>query len=32
MVFLDKRINVICDEMKKYAVRQRVPVEGIYYK
>lgn len=32
MVFLDKRINGICDEMKKYAVRQRVPVEGIYYK
>ena len=32
MVFLDKRINGICDEMKKYAVRQRVPVEEIYYK
>ena len=32
MFFLDKRINGICDEMKKYAVRQRVPVEGIYYK
>ena len=32
MVFLDKRINGICDEMKKYAVRQRVTVENIEYK
>ncbi len=32
MVFLDKRIQVICDELKKNAVRQRTTVENVLCK
>ena len=28
MFFLDKRIQVICDELKRLSVRQRVPIDG----
>ncbi|MGN6714099.1 alpha-mannosidase [Anaerocolumna jejuensis] len=32
MVFLDKRIRVICDELKKLSVVQKVPVDDWKYK
>jgi alpha-mannosidase len=32
MVFLDKRIRVICDELKKLSIVQKVPVEDWKYK
>ena len=32
MQFLDKRIRVICDELKRLSVRQRVPVTAWQYK
>ena len=32
MFFLDKRIKGICDELKKEAVRQRLPLSGWQYK
>ena len=32
MVFLDKRIQVICNELKKEAVRQRITVQGVQMK
>ena len=32
MQFLDKRIQVICDELRKLSVRQRVDVADIQYK
>ena len=32
MFYLDKRIQVICDELKKLSVRKSTPVENIFYK
>lgn len=32
MEFIDKRIAVICDQLKKIAVVQRIPVEKLIYK
>lgn len=32
MEFIDKRIGVICDQLKKMAVVQRIPVEDLVYK
>ncbi|HHU72100.1 MAG TPA: alpha-mannosidase, partial [Clostridiales bacterium] len=32
MEFIDKRIAVICDQLKKIAVVQRIPVENLVYK
>ena len=32
MHFLDKRVNVICDELKKLKIKQRFPVEDWEYK
>ncbi len=32
MHFLDKRVNVICDELKKIKIKQRFPVEDWEYK
>lgn len=32
MVFLNKRIQVICNELKREAVRQSVPVTGLQAK
>ncbi len=32
MVFLDKRIRVICDELRKLSVVQKVPVDGWKFK
>ena len=32
MHFLDKRIQVICNELKKLSVVQSIPVEEFWYK
>ena len=32
MRYLDKRVGVICDQLKKLAVVQRIPVENLIYK
>ena len=32
MVFLDKRISVICDQLEKLSVKQKAPIEGWVYK
>lgn len=32
MRYLDKRVGVICDQLKKLAVVQKVPVENLIYK
>ncbi len=32
MYFLDKRIQVICNELKKLSVAQNLPVEAFQYK
>lgn len=32
MPFLDKRVNVICNELKKLSAKQKVPIENWQYK
>jgi len=32
MVFLDKRISVICDQLKKLSIKQKAPIDGWEYK
>ena len=32
MVFLDKRIGVICDQLEKLSVKQKMPIDGFMYK
>ena len=32
MFYLDKRIQGICDELRKLSIRQRVPISGWMYK
>lgn len=32
MLFIDKRIRVICDQLKKLAVVQKIPVENLMFK
>jgi len=32
MVFLDKRISVICDQLKKLSIKQKAPINGWQYK
>ena len=32
MFYLDKRIQGICDELRKLSIRQRAPISGWMYK